>query len=182
MLQFSRRKVSIKHVIWPALLLESAAFIMLSIWTARTDYGWERVEIDEATGESMAKCAAGAEETGFWITIAVLSMIPTLLTGVMAWKTIDVDAAYSEAKWIFALMLVHFQVRRVSLLRPIEMCILLTHSMPSLQVFVVGMPVVAILEDVSTDGRYLGAVLVLWTFPITTMVRCRRSSVLLWLL
>ena len=114
MLQFSRRKVAIKHVIWPAVLLESTALIMLSVWTAKTDYGWERVEIDETTGESMAKCAAGAEEIGFWIPIALLAMIPTLLTGVMAWKTIDVDAAYSEAKWIFALMLVHFQVRLAS--------------------------------------------------------------------
>lgn len=106
-----------KHVIWPALLLESVVFIILSVWTSKTDYGWERAYIDEATGESIAKCADGMDELQFWIPIALLAMIPTLLTGIMAWKTIDVDAAYSEAKWIFALMLVHFQVSvRVALI------------------------------------------------------------------
>lgn len=110
MLHFSRRKVNIKHVIWPALLLEATAFILLSLWSARTDYGWERFEIDETTGETMAKCAEIGDELGFWIPITLLCLIPTILTGVMAWRTIDVDATYSEAKWIFALILVQFQV------------------------------------------------------------------------
>lgn len=171
MLQFSRRKVDIRHVIWPALLLESTALIMLSIWTAKTEFGWERIEIDEATGESIGKCADGAEELSFWIPIALLGMIPTFLTGFMAWRTIDVDATYSEAKWIFVLMLVHFQVR-ISC----NLCVgtLSGHTphqpSPFHQVFLIGMPLVAILEDVSTDGRYLIVVLTLFTFPITTMV------------
>lgn len=38
------------------------------------------------------------------------------------------------------------------------------------QVIFVGVPVIIILEGVSTDGRYLGAALVLWTMPMSTMV------------
>ena len=33
----------------------------------------------------------------------------------------------------------------------------------------VGLPVIAILQDVSTDGRYIGQALIVWTYPMTTM-------------
>jgi hypothetical protein len=64
----------------------------------------------------------------------------------MAWKTRDVDESYSESKWIFALILVHFQV------------------------LLVAMPLIVILEDSSGDGRYIGWALILWTIPMSTMV------------
>lgn len=75
-----------------------------------TDYGWERVEIDDTAGESIDKCISGTDLVAFWVTVGILGLIPILLTEIMAWKTIDVDAVYSESKWIFALILVHFQV------------------------------------------------------------------------
>jgi predicted small integral membrane protein len=57
-----------------------------------------------------------------------LIMIPTLLTGWMAWKTIDVDAAYSEAKWIFALMLVQCQARKIDSRREGLIVMVATHT------------------------------------------------------
>lgn len=143
-LQFSRRQVNLSHVIWPAWLIEMAAIILLACWTATSDMKWERIEVDDATGETMGKCEGG-EESALWIPICVCLMIPSILTGIMAWKTIDVDAVYSEAKWIFTLMLVQCQV-----------------------IFVAA-PLVLILEDVSSDGRFLGSALILWTFPATTI-------------
>lgn len=100
------------HVLWPAWLIELATIVLLSVWTIKTDYHWEREEIDNETGESMGSCT-GTDVIAFFVPIAILVMIPTLLTGLMAWKTIDVDAAYSEAKWIFALMLVQCQARKI---------------------------------------------------------------------
>lgn len=38
------------------------------------------------------------------------------------------------------------------------------------KVIVVGLPVVALLQDVSTDGRYIGTALLVWTMPMTTMI------------
>ena len=108
-LQFSRRKVNMAHVLWPAWLIEAAAITLLSIWTAKSSYQWERVELDE-TGESMGSCV-GENEFKLLVPIGILVMVPTILTGIMAYKTIDVDATYSEAKWIFSLMLVQCQVR-----------------------------------------------------------------------
>jgi hypothetical protein len=42
--------------------------------------------------------------------IYVLLFIPTILTGIMAWKTSGVDDLYSESKWVLAFILVQFQV------------------------------------------------------------------------
>ena len=41
--------------------------------------------------------------------------------------------------------------------------------MSAFQVIFVGVPMVFILESVSTDGRFLGSSLILWTFPMTTV-------------
>jgi hypothetical protein len=72
-------------------------------------------------------------------------LIPIVLTGVMAWKTKDVDEAYSESSWIFTLILVQIELA----------CI--------------GVPVIAILRTVSTAGRYVGVLVILWIFPMTTL-------------
>ena len=98
-------------MVWPGLLLESIVLILLAAWTATTDYGWQREEIDAQTGESMGKCDGSDQELRYWIPIAILTLIPPVMTGVMAYRTIDVAAVYSEAKWIFTLMLVQCQVR-----------------------------------------------------------------------
>ena len=97
---------------WPGLLLESVVLILLSVWTATTEYGWQREEIDEQTGESMGRCEGTEVDSWYSIPIVILTMIPPLMTGVMAYRTIDVDATYSEAKWIFVMMLVQCQVRK----------------------------------------------------------------------
>ena len=97
------------HVLWPAAILMLAALIVLSVWTAMGNHGWERVETDEVTGESIGGCYYG-NEAGFMIPLTLITFIPLLLTCVMAWKTSDVDDLYSESKWIFSLVLVQFQV------------------------------------------------------------------------
>jgi len=73
-------------------------------------------------------------------------LIPAALTLLMAWKTKDVDSAYSESLWIFGLIAVQIEV------------------------LLVGAPVVAILRDVSMNGRYIGYVILLWTFPMSTLI------------
>lgn len=109
MLSFSRRQIQWYQVMWPAMMVEITAMILLSVWTAYTDYGWKRSVIDETTGESMGQCDGAGKMVLLFLALA-LCLIPTLLTEIMAWKTIDVDAAFSESKWVFALILVQFQV------------------------------------------------------------------------
>ena len=83
--------------------------VLLSIWTAISDFGWVRREIDVLSGESIGHCT-GCYVYAFLVPVCILSIIPTLLTCVMAWKTCDVDDMYSESKWIFTLVLVQLQV------------------------------------------------------------------------
>jgi hypothetical protein len=77
--------------------------------------------------------------------LMIVVLIPTLLTLFMAWKTKDVDEAYSESKWIFALIILQ------------------------LEVTLFAVPIVALIRDVSTDGRYFGLVVIVWTFPTSTL-------------
>jgi len=142
-LQFTRRKVNVRQVVWPGLLLAMMAFAILYAWTATTDYGWKREEIDGGP-DSIGKCTAGEMPVApFLIPLLVLVLIPTVLTEFMAYKTTDVDAAFSESKWIFGLTLLQFQV------------------------ILVGVPLMVILDDVSSDGGFIGLFLVIFSFPMS---------------
>lgn len=144
-LQFKKRKIEVRHVVWPAAILVLAAFVDLGLWTGLDPPEWVRVEIDPTTGESIGFCDS-AYLLAFAAPLAILMLIPTVLTGVMAWKTKDVDEAYTETWWIFALILVQVELA------------------------VVGAPVVAILRTVSTSGKYIGFVAILWAFPMSTLL------------
>ena len=97
------------QVAWPALFLIVAATIILASWTAISDFGWEREEIDDLSGESLGRCT-GSHSVAFLVPVGIICVVPTMLTGIMAWKTSDVDDLYSESKWIFSLILVQLQV------------------------------------------------------------------------
>ena len=47
---------------------------------------------------------------GWLAAVAAVEATCVILTFVMAWKTKDVDDAFSEAKWIFAMIFVQLQV------------------------------------------------------------------------
>lgn len=98
------------NVVWPVCLLIVCALVLLTVWTATGDFGWDRIELDELTGESLGKCT-GTRAIPFLIPILIILMIPMMLTCYMSYKTNDVDSMYSESKWIFALILVHMEVR-----------------------------------------------------------------------
>jgi len=129
-LQFARRQVNIRHVAGPMVIIVLAALLVLSLWTGLDPLVWTRIEINDVTGESIGLCSCQTFEA-FIIPLVVLMLIPTVLTAFIAWKTIDVDEQYAESKWIFSLMLVQ------------------------LEVVIIAVPVVFILRDVSTDGRYV---------------------------
>lgn len=138
-LQFSRRKIEIRHVVGPSILFVLAAILVLSLWTALDPLRWTRVEINEFTGESIGECDSNNMAAFIAPLIAIL-LIPTILTAIMAWKTKDVDDVYAESYWIFVLIIVH------------------------LEVILIAVPMIALLRDVSSDGRYMGFCFMLWVF------------------
>jgi hypothetical protein len=117
-LQFRRREVKVRHVAWPAALLCVAAIALLSVMTAVAPLEWDRVETDDDSGESIGQCNSDLFGTFIW-TLALLMFIPMVLTGIMAWKTHDVDVMYSDAFWVGVIIIVQIEVsscRRVEFL------------------------------------------------------------------
>jgi hypothetical protein len=104
-LQFSRRKIDVKQVACPATILAVLALLVLSIWTGLGGFEWSREEINEITGESMGECNSD-HKAAFLTPLVVLMVLPTIMTAAMAWKTKDVDGAYSESHWIFIMIVV----------------------------------------------------------------------------
>lgn len=170
MLQFKRARIKVRQVVWPALFLVLAAVVLLAVFTSTGDFNWERIEIDDLTGESIGRCK-GEHSLAFFLPGCLICLVPTVLTCVMAWKTSDVEDVYSESKWIFSLVLAQLQVKHVCCFVGFIGIMLNSWLNPLLfvQVIIVGAPVVAILQDVSTNGRYIGLTLLVWTFPMSTM-------------
>jgi len=152
-LQFTRRKVEIRRVAWPAAILTMLALFILGLWTGLDTLQWERITIYAYTGESIGHC--DSEFTGAYaVGLAVLMLIPTIFTGIMAWKTKDVDDAYAESWWTFMLIFVQGEL------------------------LVVGIPVIFILRSLSTDGKYIGYVILLFALPVSALVILMMPKVL----
>jgi hypothetical protein len=79
---------------------------------------------------------------GFYSMVIVM---PTHFTNGV-WLPKDVDEEYSESHWIFIMVFVQCEV------------------------ILFAAPMIALLQDVSTDGRYIGYVLLVWTFPMSTLL------------
>mmetsp|Transcript_59641 Transcript_59641/g.146216 ORF Transcript_59641/g.146216 Transcript_59641/m.146216 type:complete len:1032 (+) Transcript_59641:145-3240(+) len=140
-------KVDARAVVLPSFAMFFLAFLLLAIWTALTDWGWYRSEVNELTGESIGGCGRGPEggDLGLlWATIAA-AFVPSILTLIMAWKTKDVDDSFSESGWIFALALVQFQT------------------------LIVAVPLIVILQDVDAAGRYFGYTILFWLFSTSAV-------------
>jgi hypothetical protein len=143
-LQFSRRKINIRQVAWPTAILASLALFVLSMWTGLDAFQWEREEINEVTGESIGQCVSD-HMGSFLAPLVILMLIPTIMTGYMAYQTKDVDDVYSESQWIFTMILVQIEV-----------------------VFVT-VPTIIILRDVSTDGLFIILMFLVLTFPSSAL-------------
>jgi hypothetical protein len=143
-LQFSRRKINMKHVAWPFAMLSFLTLVILSVWTAMDSLQWIRVELNESTGESIGRCQSD-HISAFLVPLVVLVLIPTVLTGFMAWKTKDIDEVYSESQWIF------------------------TMFVSQIEIILVAVPTIVVLTDVSADGRYIGFAFLVWSFPATAL-------------
>ena len=115
--------------------------IILAVATALAPVQWERDVVDEDTGASMGRFGEGSNGL-----VILLMLIITIMAGSFAWRTRDVDSAYSESWWI--LMLIFVQ----------------------LELYILGIPVLLLLEDVSTDGFYFGNVILAFLFPMTTLL------------
>jgi hypothetical protein len=64
--------------------------IFLAFGTARGDLGWERVVVDDITGESMGRCKSDLTQQWYIHLFVILHLIPIVLAGVMAYRYVHV--------------------------------------------------------------------------------------------
>ena len=126
------------------MILYISALIVLTMWTVNQGFEWVRVEINASSAETMGKCQ-GIRSVAYFTPVFVLTVIPVLMTAVMAWRTRDIDSMYSESGWIFCLIAIQ------------------------LQVLVVVIPVIIIMEGKATNARYLGHVSIFFLYPMSTV-------------
>jgi hypothetical protein len=171
-LQFTRVKVTMMQASWPIQLNSLLAVLGLTFWTIFSGFGWVRTEVDEETGESFGRCASPTNESWFFFCQVFLSAVPVFFAFSMAWKTKDVDDSFSESWWIFALIFVQLQVRHHQdsclkyRLAHAHMCLMFFRTQTS----IVAIPLFFILRDLSTDGRHIGLVLLVWVFSVSTVL------------
>ena len=70
---------------------------------------WERREVDSNTGESIGRCES-EHPIAYVLPLVFILLLPTCLTAWFAYKTKDVDEAYTESWWIFVMVLVQIEV------------------------------------------------------------------------
>jgi len=143
-LQFSRRKVTIKHVIGPFVVLVISAVIVLTVWSTTYPLKWERKEIDLETGESYGKCQ-NEHSLIFAVTLVLVVLLSFVMTGTMAWITKDVDEKYAETQWIFYTIFVQIQV------------------------LLVAIPIMIVLEYASADAAYIVKVMIIAILSMSTI-------------
>lgn len=143
-LQFRRRTIKVHHVAWPMAACLCMAILILTCWTVIDPLLWDRKVLDEDSGESIGQCESDSLYA-YTIPVLVAVLIPAGMTSFMAYKTKDVDDAYSESSWFYTLMLVQ------------------------LETVIVAVPTVFTLLEVSANGRYIGLAILLWIFPTSTI-------------
>ena len=143
-LQFSRRRVPIRHLVKPMIGIFVATCGLLAAWTAVDPLLWEREESNSSSNQSVGFCRSNS--AAFAVPVFVLGCVPTVMTCIMAYKTRDVDASLAESFWIFTMILVQ------------------------LEAIVIATPVVIILKDQATGGvRYGVLVLMISILPLSTL-------------
>ena len=143
-LQMRRRQsIGINKVLLPFLVLTTCCFFTLLAWQLTDPLEWHRKVISEGEEpyETYGECASA--KFGFLpfvVPLGFFLFVAMGLTVAIAWKTRDVQAELSEARWIFAGIYVHVQT------------------------WLVGIPLLYITSGVSKDAFYLMVVVLAFTF------------------
>jgi len=144
-MRMKSNNIDVWRVMWPSVFLLLCSLSILIAWTVSGGYGWERVDIDAISGESIGRCNGPNETLAYILPIYVLHFVPVILAGVMAWKTCGIDDLYSESKWVLAFILVQMQV------------------------LIVGVPLIFVLASISPTGKFIGYTLLTFSFPMSTI-------------
>ena len=144
-LQFRRTAVTIRNVLGPLVALSAATILILGLWTALDPLTWERTWISRVPAETYGQCTS----EHLWVFLGPLMGLlvsAELLAAVFAWKTFDIPQDFGDSRTAVYAICAHVQ----------SWC--------------VGVPILAVLEDSSTDATYFGRVFLIWIFSISSVM------------
>jgi len=146
LLEFRRRAVHIRQVMWPFAAIIASSIIVLIVWTAVDPLVWNRSIIQDHPLERYGECrSANYGELPFILPLAVLIAITMVMAATIAWKLRDVQPDLAESRWIFSCILMH------------------------LQSWLVGIPLIIITDGVSKDAEYIMFVALAFVFSVSSV-------------
>ena len=143
-LQFRRSMVTIRNVMGPVAQLILVALGILTVWTALDPLAWERELINESPSETYGQCQC-EHLWAFAGSLMALIVFAEGLTVFFAWKTLDVPEDFRESNTI------------------------ITAILAQLQGWLMGVPILAVLGNSSSDATYFGRVLLVWIFSVSSI-------------
>eukprot|EP00592_Proboscia_alata_P007199 CAMPEP_0194360276 /NCGR_PEP_ID=MMETSP0174-20130528/7573_1 /TAXON_ID=216777 /ORGANISM="Proboscia alata, Strain PI-D3" /LENGTH=890 /DNA_ID=CAMNT_0039131661 /DNA_START=106 /DNA_END=2775 /DNA_ORIENTATION=- len=136
-LQYSQKKVEVKHVAGPFAALTLSVVVVLTCWTILDHYSWVRKETNIETGETYGRCAS-KNTLAYTTPIGLLMSISVIMTFFMSWKTKDIVSKFSESSWIFYTIFLQVQI------------------------YIFGIPILIVLDKASANATYLLRVMLIW--------------------
>lgn len=144
-MQFRRRKVTVKQVLGPLALLISLAMMVLVLWTILDPWQWERTVIQVIPAETYGRCRS--ENTWFYAGPLVgLLVTAELCAGWFAVQARNFPEDLSDGRSVLLAIFVQ------------------------LQAWGMGIPILGVLDDSSASAVYMGRVLLIAAFSTSGMV------------
>jgi hypothetical protein len=144
-MQFRRHiKVTVRNVLGPLVVLLVATLAILVTWTVLDPWTWERVVVGELPYETYGECG----NDRLWAFVGPLMGLLIFAEGTsafFAWKTVNVSEDFNDSSSIFFAICTHMQA------------------------WAIGVPILAVLGNSSSDATYLGRVLLIWIFSVSSL-------------
>ena len=144
-MQFHRHnKVTVRNVLGPLVALLVATLAILVAWTVLDPWTWERVVASEIPYETYGECG-NDRLWAFTGPLIGLIIIAEGASAYFAWKTANVPDEINDSSSMFFAICTHMQA------------------------WAIGVPILAVLGDSSSDATYLGRVLLIWIFSVSSI-------------
>lgn len=144
-LQFRRHAVTMKNAIIPLLIMLGITIVILTVWTVVDPWTWTRIKVSEVPYVTYGECRS-AHFWAFFGPLMGLLVVAEVLTAWFAWKTADVSDDFADGSTaVYAIV-------------------------TQIQAWVIGVPIMAVLNNSSANAMYFGRVLLIWIFSISSVV------------
>lgn len=142
-LQMRRQRVKVIQVMGPLVALLATVTLLLLWWTLKDPWVWHREPISMSPPITYGECSSESFAK-FFVPLVGIKLIALALALRIGWKTMDVQDSLSHARAVFSATWTHMQA------------------------WFIGLPILFAIGGDSADATYLGRVLLIWIFGVST--------------